>query len=338
MKKLLSLIMVLAFIPMFLTTGCKKEEEGVDEYKVLTEYLKTNGRDFTDVLNGWVKAGSGINVNKTDYTVPDYYLMDFRSKTDYDAGHIKGAVNVAMADLLTAAKVAGTKPILCVCYTGQTAARATGLLRLAGHAAFTLKWGMAGWHADFQGKWNSNAAQLNNSNWVKTGTPKTNTEYSLPELSTGKTTPEEILQARLESAIANTTWSVTKTDVLANPSNYWINNKWPLAVWDAYGHISGAYRIDEDLKLENMKYLDPAASNLVTYCYTGQTSAISTAYLNVIGYNNAKSLMFGANGIIYDDMFNGDAAIKKSTWKGTESGSANNFAYVKADGTVVNPI
>ena len=47
------------------------------------------------------------------------------------------------------------------------------------------------------------------------------------------------------------------------------------------------------------------------YCYTGQTSANMAAYLRVIGYN-AKSLLFGANGMIYDDMTGGkwsDAAI-----------------------------
>lgn len=337
MKKLFNLLFVIALIPAFLFTSCKEENTTVDEYKILTDYLKANTRDFTDVLNGWVKAGSGINVNKTDYTVPDYYVMDFRSQVDYDNGHIKGAVLATMANLLNDAKAAGTKPILCVCYTGQTAARATGLLRLAGYTAYDLKWGMAGWHEDFQGKWNTGAVQLGHANWIKTGAPVANTEHALPVLNTGKTTGAEILQARIEAAIANTAWSVSKTDVLANPANYWINNKWGQSVWDTYGHITGAYRIDEDLKLDNMKYLDPKATTLVTYCYTGQTSSISTAFLNVIGFDNAKSLSFGANGIIHDDMLNGDVAIKKSTWKGTDSGSVNNYAYIKTDGTVVNP-
>lgn len=50
--------------------------------------------------------------------------MDIRSAVDFDNGHIKGAVNVPLANILTAAPNAGTKPILVVCYTGQTAARA----------------------------------------------------------------------------------------------------------------------------------------------------------------------------------------------------------------------
>ena len=34
----------------------------------------------------------------------------------------------------------------------------------------------------------------------------------------------------------------------------------------------------------------------MTYCYTGQTSAVVTAYLRVLGYD-AYSLTFGMNGI-----------------------------------------
>ena len=37
------------------------------------------------------------------------------------------------------------------------------------------------------------------------------------------------------------------------------------------------------------------------YCWTGQTSANMAAYLRVLGYQ-AKTLLFGANGMIYDDL------------------------------------
>jgi hypothetical protein len=39
----------------------------------------------------------------------------------------------------------------------------------------------------------------------------------------------------------------------------------------------------------------------VVYCYTGQTSAFTAAYLRILGYN-AKSLLFGTNGMIYNEM------------------------------------
>ncbi|NQT97529.1 MAG: hypothetical protein HQ562_07290 [Candidatus Marinimicrobia bacterium] len=39
----------------------------------------------------------------------------------------------------------------------------------------------------------------------------------------------------------------------------------------------------------------------VPYCWTGQTSALVTAWLTVLGYD-AKSLKFGVNSMIYDDL------------------------------------
>ena len=50
----------------------------------------------------------------------------------------------------------------------------------------------------------------------------------------------------------------------------------------------------------NLENLDPDAE-VVSYCWTGQTSSMLTAYLTNLGYN-AKSLKFGVNSIIYDDL------------------------------------
>jgi rhodanese-related sulfurtransferase len=48
----------------------------------------------------------------------------------------------------------------------------------------------------------------------------------------------------------------------------------------------------------------------VVYCYTGQNSANLAAYLRLVGYD-AKSLKFGTNGMIYDQM-------TKAQWVDTE--------------------
>jgi len=246
MKQRISILMIAVIIPLFVATSCREyEEASVDEYAILTKYMKDTGKDFANVVDAtWVKAANTINVNVTDYSVPDYYVMDIRSAVDFDNGHIKNAVNVPLANILTAAPNAGTKPILVVCYTGQTAARAVAFLRLSGYTSHVLKWGMAGWHSAFQSKWTSNVAQLNHANWVTTGAPATVSSFKSPVLTTGKTTGAEILQARIAIALANTAWTVSKTDVLANPTNYFINNKWGQADWDTYGHITSAYRIE----------------------------------------------------------------------------------------------
>ena len=46
---------------------------------------------------------------------------------------------------------------------------------------------------------------------------------------------------------------------------------------------------------------------MVTYCYTGQTSAQVTACLRLLGYD-AASLMFGVNGFAFQSLKEGMAA------------------------------
>ncbi len=103
--------------------------------------------------------------------------------------------------------------------------------------------------------------------------------------------------------------------------------------WDAFGHVNGAYRIDEDLNLDGLVNLDPSQT-VVTYCYTGQTSSITTAWLDVLGFDG-RSLLFGANGIVHSSMVGTSVAPK--CWKGEGSASSMNFGYYDGDGLMHDP-
>jgi hypothetical protein len=186
---------------------------------------------------------------------------------------------------------------------------------------------MAGWNADFDAKWASNAKDVDSPNWVTTGTPTAVAEFDAPDFTTDKVEGKDILTARISKAIA-LEWTVKNSDVLANPGNYFVNNFWPQDSWDTYGHITGAYRIS-DLKTETLKNLD-SKETLVTYCYTGQTSAITTAWLQVMGFDKAKSLLYGANGMAHSTLVVGTVggAAKKS-WHGEGSASTLNYGYEK---------
>lgn len=334
MKDSIKFLLLFSLLAIFVN-GCKKDatEVSQSEFELLTQYMAQNDLDLPDVLNGWVTSASGLNVNTTDYSVPDYYVIDLRGATDFETGHIKDAHNVALANILDEAPNAAGKPILVVCYTGQTAARAVGFLRMMGYEAKSLKWGMSSWHSDFAGKWNSNAADVDSPNWVTSGTPPAYQEFGSPTITTNDADGASILESRVRAALTKS-WSVSKTDVLANPTDYFINNKWSLTSWDEFGHISSAFRIDEDLSLSGLKYLDPSKV-CVTYCYTGQTSSITTAWLDVLGYNG-RSISFGANGIVHSKLVVGSAA--KSSWKGAGSGSENNFGYYDGSGNMHTPL
>ncbi|MDX1284510.1 MAG: rhodanese-like domain-containing protein, partial [Draconibacterium sp.] len=82
--------------------------------------------------------------------------------------------------------------------------------------------------------------------------------------------------------------------------NYYINNYFSEAHYSGFGHIKSAVRVNP-LLINDCSKLDPNAK-VVTYCYTGQTSAVISAYLNVLGFD-AYSLKFGINGMTTTNPF-----------------------------------
>lgn len=336
MKNILRILAIL-LIPALMLTSCKDDpaEPAFSEYETLTQYMNQNNLDLSDILNGWVKPATTLNVDATDYSVPGFYILDIRAAADFNTGHIKDAVNTPLANILEAAADANGQPILVVCYTGQSAARGTAALRMMGYEAYSMKWGMSGWHDNLAGKWKANFGDYPSANWLDSGDPLPNEKFGEPTFNTGGIDGADILEARVRYMLTKP-WSVTKDVLLANPENYFVNNFWPLASFNEFGHVKDAYRINEDLGFGGLDALDPSAE-IVIYCYTGQTSGMVTAWLDVLGYNT-KSLMFGANGIVHSDLVVssvGDA--HKKSWQGVGSASDNNFGYYDVDGNFYGP-
>lgn len=297
----LLLFAVLAItIPSLFLSSCKKEEENV-AFDTLKTYMVDNNLDLPAMLDGWIATDlQGVyDVQNDADATNDYYIIDIRSAADFATGYIKGAVNCTLPEVLTQAANAGTKKILVVCYTGQTAAHANMALRLKGYSSQVLIWGMSGWNADFD-KWTGAVGDADKTNWEDApGSITANAEFDLPVITTDATDGEVILDERISALLAGGLRGVTNADVLGTPSNYFINNYWAEADVTTYGHIKGAYRINP-LSIENIKNLD-ASKKVVTYCWTGQTSSMVTAWLFILGYD-AYSLKFGANGMIYSDL------------------------------------
>jgi len=308
MKKLLKYLLILALVPTLFLSSCKKDDSvavgGDNSFETLTTYLVANDMDLPDVLTGWIVAAPAAADVAT--FIDTYDILDIRSATDYANGHIEGAVNSTLGNILTDAQNT-TKPILVACYTGQTASHAVVALRLSGYPnAKVLKWGMSGWNSTLSAHWEANsgdvngAAAIGNASWT-TDPVAINQSFEYPALTVTSTTGPAILEERVESMISGGFKGVSATDVLTNPTSYFINNFWAQADVDLYGHIVGAYRINP-LSIENgeIANINPNAT-VVTYCWTGQTSSMVTAYLNVLGYN-ALSLKFGANSMIYPNL------------------------------------
>jgi len=317
-------LLFLGILSMFILvfTSCEKDETtSVNEAQVLAEYLESAnsplGKDFVNTDMPTIMPASEV---KTLNETGQVYIIDLRSAADFATGHIANAHNVALADVLTHIKgvtnLADYTKVAIVCYTGQTAGYACSLLRLMGYSqAFSMKWGMCSWNEAFAGKWNTAVANGNTyaTQFVTTETAKA-AKGEMPVLSTGKTTGQEILEARVNELLAAgfTPATITNQAVFADLTANYIVNYWPANHY-ALGHIPGAiqYTPKETIKLAaDLKTL-PTNKPVVVYCYTGQTSAFMAAYLRLLGYD-AKSLLFGANGMIYDLMVDNSLTVWKA--------------------------
>jgi rhodanese-related sulfurtransferase len=309
------LLMLSILFAIFFATSCKKDSEEVvpqiNESETLATYLEStgspSGKDYVNTdMPSMITATDVKTLNETNQV----YIIDVRAAADFTLGHIHNAHNVAFADLLTHIKGVDLTPytkVAIVCYTGQTASYGASLLRLMGYSkVFALKWGMSSWNVDFAGKWNTAIASGNAyaSQFTTTATAK-GAVGSMPVLSTGKTTGQEILEARVATLLTEgfTPAAVTNSTVFGGLSTYYIVNYWPAAQYADPGHIPGAmqYEPKQSMKLAaDLKSL-PTNKPIAVYCYTGQTSAYLGAYLRLLGYD-AKSILYGGNGMIYDIM------------------------------------
>jgi len=309
MKKISLLLFALFLVPTLFLTSCDKGDDpstggetAEPAFTILKKHMVDNHLDINKVIKN--EAGMKFVVGApaaADYDAATYkskyYIMDIRNADAFAANRIDGAVNVAFKDILTSAANKGGKQILVVCYTGQTACYAAALLRMYGHTnAQALKWGMTGWSANTDA-WTGKLGNvgIESSNWSFANPPAVNV-FAEPAISSLSTNGADILKKRVEDVVAAGFKTVANTAVVASPTDYFINNYFSEVDYLGFGHVTGAQRI-LPLTLTDGEYLnlDPSAK-VVTYCYTGQTSAVITACLNVLGYD-AYSLTFGMNGL-----------------------------------------
>ncbi len=317
MKKLSLLLIGFLLIPSLLFTSCDRGEDPgsgtVPAFDLMKDHMIANNLDVDKILvnaDGEKFVVGAPGAGDYDAFIAKYYIIDIRSTDAFNAGHIKGAKNIAFKDILNEAAKTGGKPILMVCYTGQTACFATSLLRLYGYPhTQALKWGMSGWNPATAGPWNSNTGDIakGNTNWTYAAPPSNNV-FDNPTLSSLSQDGGQILKERVEQIVQEGFKTVSGQDVLDNPGNYFTNNYFNATDYAGFGHIANAFRINPFHLSDNSYKAFQPGSKIATYCYTGQTSAVLTAYLRVLGYD-AYSLLFGMNGL-----YHSNAAWETNQW------------------------
>ena len=297
-----------------------------DEFEILLNYFETNNNFINSDASPAIINADEVKKNLKN---PKYHLIDVRSESWFEYGHIKGAANVKSSDLLTHfEKKINPKDydkIVLICYSGQSAAYFTSLLRLAGYDnTYNMKWGMSSWRVDFaENSWLKNvkndfADKLETTENVKLE------KGSHPTLKTGKTEAKEILRARLEKAFATPykEYIVKSADVFENPTNYYIVNYWGQEKYNN-GHIPGAvfYQPNVSLTSTSDLYTLPTDKKIAVYCSTGQGAAYTVAYLNILGYD-VGNIAYGANSFM-------NKTLKEKNWNAFTKKEVNMYPVIE---------
>lgn len=209
----------------------------------------------------------------------DMVIIDIRGAADYEAGHIKGAINLpwgtAISDGL--AYIPQDKEVFIYCYTGQTAGQAVVTLNVAGINTRSVNLG-----------WNLGISKVEGVDAV--------TETTANALGTEKYPIDENVQQAMDAYYAGLA-DVSET----NFKNYKVSEDNLKAMIDnsedfyllsvrkaedyAAGHIKGAKNVPfNNTLIDNIGSL-PKDKTVVVYCYTGQTAGQTTAALRLLGYD-----------------------------------------------------
>jgi rhodanese-related sulfurtransferase len=289
----------------------------------LATFMEGSRTDAHNQSSRFLTPASTVDAEIDDPST-DVLIIDLRAPADVSStGKIKTShqpttdyKNMTISDLadsLGSINFADYDKVYMVCASGQTAAYATYLLQAYGVDNVTsMKFGMSSWNSDFD-VWSAEVSNDYENEFEKTANDKMEAG-KLPELTSTETNNLLLMQERIEAVMkdwgnATITASAVMSDVADGESSYYIVNYWPedqyLGSTDPWpGHIPTAINYepaDEPFKLANDLRTLPNQQTIVLYCYTGQTSAYTTAYLRLLGYD-CKSLLYGANGMIHDVM------------------------------------
>ena len=218
------------------------------------------------------------------------FILSIRSSSQYEIGHISGAINIGFSNLFTTenlSKLPTDNQIVVVCYTGHTASQATALLNIHGYDAIALKFGMTSWSK------NSTIAPSGYNRGKDCHNYPVFIGEEIGDLATANLADsgDVILTATNEFLNSGKSTMITAEALYNNLNdNYASNDPFILSIrsTEQYdnGHIPGAVNIPfrSVFTGENISKL-PMNKKIVVVCYTGHTASQVTSMLNVMGYD-----------------------------------------------------
>ncbi|MBD3410521.1 MAG: hypothetical protein GF419_10010 [Ignavibacteriales bacterium] len=280
----------------------------------------------------------------------DYVVLDVRDEAAFAAGRIPGAVRVEPSELTTTLDTLDsfTKPVI-VSATGHRAAYFATTLRLVGYRVFSLRFGMASWHADFA------AARLDALGDDNPSQSFDNVAYPRHDYETPPSVAfpdpnapiEERAKARAQALLEegfetdpNDDRHTTTLDFAYDAYDYFTGERTgPYVI--CYGskalyHLMGkdtepnppshppgtAWYQDKpasDFRSDRFLHALPADEPFLIYDVSGESAAALAAYLRALGYD-PRVVMFGAQSFL-------DAGIAPTFDGAFHEGIPQNYVY-----------
>ncbi|MBR4878202.1 MAG: LysM peptidoglycan-binding domain-containing protein [Clostridia bacterium] len=262
MKKILSLVLVLAVALSTVAFAIAPVDAAYEAAK--TYFEKADGKNMLALAKVLEIAEAG-----------DSLIIDIRDAVDYEAGHIKGAVNIPFMEVVNHLdELPRDQRIIVICYSGQTAGQIVGSLRLGGFTAYTLSGGMGSVGEDVALETTVNAF-----------VPAVNGELTENE--------KALLEAIRVSMTIPSGKNVIKVAALhENLKDYFVLDVRDKATFDKV-HIEGAVNVPY---LEMGGYIDqlPKDKTIAVVCNSGQQSSQTVAVLIAAGFD-ALNVQSGMN-------------------------------------------
>jgi rhodanese-related sulfurtransferase len=265
--------------------------EALDTYLAANTAPTISAKDLYDLLN------DGDTSN-------DPTVVSVRAESQYEKGHVPGAINIPykeIADPANLAKIPLTKDVVCYCYTGHTGAVATTVLNALGYNAKNMKYGMCDWTKDSDVRGTSCFSDAEAHDYPTETTAHTlPSTQALPTLNNTTSQDDyEIVRAAAEAYLSGELPATIKAADLYDLLNDGDTSNDPLIISvraeDVYakGHVPGAINIPwrNIAQVASLKMI-PKDKDIVVYCYTGHTGGVATTVLCMLGYK-AKNMKFG---------------------------------------------
>lgn len=134
-----------------LTTAATNSLPALPEADSLRVSLTIGTKAYFETENPAVKSAKVVYESMIQVEDPSVTLVDIRLQTDYNKGHLPGAINIPFDNFANEEALKAldpTKTIILIDYNGHTASKATRILSILGYEAYAMKDGMRVWTSD----------------------------------------------------------------------------------------------------------------------------------------------------------------------------------------------